>query len=76
VHVLCALPTTFTIAALAQQLKGWTARAANARATGSLRWQGGYGAFSVSARDIPAVEHYVRNQPAHHKDGTFDPALA
>jgi putative transposase len=75
VHVLCSLPTTLTVAALVQQLKGWTARAANARAPGSLRWQGGYGTFSVSPRDIPEVEHYVRNQPAHHSAGTVDPVF-
>ena len=67
VHVLCALPTTRTVADLVRHLKGWTSRAANLARPDSLRWQGGYGAFSVSPRDLPAVEAYVRNQPMHHK---------
>lgn len=66
VHVLCALPATLAVADLVRHLKGWTARAANARHPDSLRWQGGYGAFSVSPADVPMVEAYVRNQAAHH----------
>ena len=66
VHLLCAVPTTLAVADLVRHVKGWTARAANATKPDSLRWQGGYGAFSVSSTDLPAVEAYVRNQEAHH----------
>ena len=60
-------------AALAQQVKGASSRVANQRSGGSFRWQGGYGAFSVSATDVPAVEAYVRGQAAHHADATTHP---
>jgi len=74
VHVLCALPTTVAIAGLVQHLKGWPLRAANAREPDSLGWQGGYGAFSVTPADVPGTECYVREQAAHHRNRTFDPA--
>ena len=66
VHVLCALPASLSVADLVRHIKGWTARAANSRQTGSLRWQGGYGAFTVSPADVPTIEAYVRNQALHH----------
>src|SRR3712207_8171116 len=38
---------------------------------GPFRWQVGYGAFTVSQSQVPAVTKYVRNQTAHHKRATF-----
>ncbi|MGC1188736.1 MAG: transposase, partial [Candidatus Acidiferrales bacterium] len=35
-------------------------------------WQEGYGAFSVSASNLPAVTKYIRNQEAHHRKITFE----
>jgi len=35
-------------------------------------WQGGYGAFSVSASKLEAVSRYVLNQEAHHRKMTFE----
>lgn len=69
-HVLCAMPATLSAAELAHQLKGASSRAANLRGGGGFRWQGGYGAFSVSKADVPQIEAYVRNQPSHHADAT------
>ncbi len=34
-------------------------------------WQSGYGAFTVSRSQIPAVRKYVRNQPEHHRVRSF-----
>lgn len=35
-------------------------------------WQKGYGAFTVSASQIPKVKNYILNQEKHHKNiGTF-----
>lgn len=53
---------------------GWSrSGAANARESDSLGWQGGYAAFSASPADVPGIECYVREQAAHHRNGTFDP---
>lgn len=66
VHLLCALPATLSVAELANRVKGASSRAANLRNPESLRWQGGYAAFTVSPRDRDMVEAYVRNQEKHH----------
>ena len=34
-------------------------------------WQLGYGAFSVSKSNVPAVLEYIANQEAHHQKWTF-----
>ena len=34
-------------------------------------WQRGYGMFSVGPQDRDRAEHYVRNQPEHHRRRTF-----
>jgi len=38
-------------------------------------WQAGYGAFSVSARDLNAVRHYIENQEEHHRNESFQDEL-
>jgi REP element-mobilizing transposase RayT len=72
VHVLCALPTTLAVAQLVRDLKGVSARAANQRRPESFRWQGGYGAFSVSPDAVADVRAYVVQQAEHHRTGTTD----
>jgi putative transposase len=69
VHVLCALPATLAVADLVKQIKGASARCAVERGH-SLKWQAGYGAFSVSPDTVPTVEAYVRNQAEHHARNT------
>jgi putative transposase len=34
-------------------------------------WQHGYGAFTVSASQVPAVSNYIANQERHHKTRSF-----
>jgi hypothetical protein len=34
-------------------------------------WQTGYGAFSVSPRDLDTVRNYIANQEEHHRKLTF-----
>ena len=35
-------------------------------------WQRGYGAFTVSASNVPAVQRYIAEQEVHHKGRTFE----
>ena len=37
----------------------------------SFAWQAGYGAFSVSHSNAPAVVKYIQAQEGHHKRVTF-----
>jgi putative transposase len=34
-------------------------------------WQKGYGAFTVSTSQVPAVSSYIARQEQHHKKRTF-----
>jgi putative transposase len=77
VHVLCRYPATIAIAELVKQLKGSTSHmVTHALRTGeTFKWQGGYGAFSVSRKGVPFVRAYVLDQERHHRGGTLLPAL-
>jgi putative transposase len=35
-------------------------------------WQEGYGAFSVSHSHLDRVANYIRNQPIHHRQKSFE----
>jgi len=71
VHLLVRMPAALSIAALAKQLKGATSHALNAGSGNRpfFRWQGGYGAFSVSRQHVERIRQYVLNQPEHHARG-------
>lgn len=71
VHLLVRLPTTISIAALVKQLKGVSSYRLTRRGGETFRWQGGYGAFTVSKSAVPRVVEYIRNQERHHREGTF-----
>ena len=36
-----------------------------------FKWQGSYGAFSVSLRDKESVIRYIHDQNTHHADGSI-----
>jgi REP element-mobilizing transposase RayT len=36
-----------------------------------FEWQGGYGAFTVSESQLPAVRKYILSQEEHHKSKSF-----
>ena len=38
---------------------------------GAFAWQTGYGAFSVSESQAPAVGRYIQNQVEHHRRQSF-----
>ena len=61
VHLLARVPATLAPATLVKQVKGVSAHAIN-HADGYhklFKWQGAYGAFSVSKRHVPMIEQYV-----------------
>ncbi|MFN3763907.1 MAG: transposase, partial [Anaerolineae bacterium] len=41
----------------------------------SFKWQGFYGAFSVSRWDVEKIQAYVQRQKEHHETGTLIPEL-
>jgi hypothetical protein len=36
-----------------------------------FKWQGAYGAFTVSKADLPRIESYILRQKEHHRDKTL-----
>ena len=44
-----------------------------------FKWQGAYGAFTVSKSDVPRITAYIANQEAHHRERSleeeFEPAV-
>jgi REP element-mobilizing transposase RayT len=75
VHLLVEVPSTIEIARLMQQLKGASSRALNRhyRLQPRFRWEGVYGAFSVSRWDVAMIKGYIEKQKHHHADRTTRP---
>lgn len=77
VHLLVRIPTTIAVAELAKQVKGSSSHLATHEVPGGdgFKWQGAYGAFSVSPHDVPAVREYVDRQKEHHATDHIDDEL-
>jgi putative transposase len=68
IHLLFLLPSTSSLAHAVQKLKG-----SSSKWMGSgFSWQEGYGAFSVSASQVPVVKRYIENQEEHHRKRNFE----
>ncbi|MEO0986203.1 MAG: IS200/IS605 family transposase [Cyanobacteria bacterium J06639_14] len=69
IHVVASIPPTLTVAEFVKGLKGSSSRHRNRVAlsgTERFQWQVGYGAFSVSGRQLQRAIAYVENQKQHH----------
>jgi putative transposase len=75
VHVLVRFPSRLAIADLVRRMKGASSYLATQVMGEIFRWQGSYGAFTVTERGLDRVQSYVLNQEAHHRDGTTHPSL-
>jgi len=76
VHLLLAIPATLSVSDLVRQVKGASSRFANeVLLPGRFRWQGHYGALSVSRSDVGRVRAYIQGQHDHHAVGGLVPEL-
>jgi putative transposase len=73
VHLLLSLPATISIAKTIQLVKGASSKWVHDtfREHGSFAWQEGYGAFSVGISQADPTIAYIRSQPEHHRQTTF-----
>jgi REP element-mobilizing transposase RayT len=71
VHILLNLPTDQKLADVVRTLKCNSSRWVR-ETDRKCGWQDGYGAFSVSPSQLPAVERYIAHQEEHHQRGTFE----
>jgi REP element-mobilizing transposase RayT len=73
IHILFGLRPSKSIADLMQDVKGSSSKWINNKKLvhSKFSWQEGYGAFSYSKADVPAIIQYIINQTDHHKRKTF-----
>lgn len=73
IHLLIAMPRTCAPADLVQEIKTGSSKWLKTKGSqyANFHWQGGYGIFSISPSHRPALENYIRNQAAHHRQVIF-----
>jgi REP element-mobilizing transposase RayT len=71
VHILFLLARTVSLSDAVEEVKKSSSKWMKLQGVSNFYWQGGYGAFSVSASNETMVEAYIVNQPKHHRKMTF-----
>ena len=68
VHLLVRFPTTLAVATLVKGVKGASCHLTTHQITPTefFKWQGAYGAFTVSKDVVKQVTDYIVNQKKHH----------
>jgi putative transposase len=70
-QILLKITGTVTVSYISQQLKGTSSRFMNetTRNNEFFEWSRGYGAFTVSKKDVDLISNYIKNQKEHHQRG-------
>ena len=73
VHALLSLPGMMSFAKAVQLIKGGSSKWIHNTFSNQEKfaWQEGYGAFSVSASQVPKTIAYINNQKEHHRKKSF-----
>jgi putative transposase len=71
VHRLFLLAKTLSVSKVVEELKKESSKWAKLHVHPKFYWQNGYGAFSVSPSNSPAVRDYIANQEEHHQQVSF-----
>jgi putative transposase len=75
IHLLASIPATLSVADLVKHVKGASshllASQQREQKNGFFKWQGAYGACTVSPGALNEVAHYVTHQRAHHAAGSL-----
>jgi putative transposase len=77
VHLLVRLSAGVAIATLVGEVKGASSHLMTHRVKPDIffKWQGAYGAFTLSKGGVTKVAEYVRGQKEHHAEGRVVPEL-
>jgi putative transposase len=72
-HALLSLPGMMSFSKAVQLIKGGSSKWIHDTfpEQKQFAWQEGYGAFSVSASQVPKTIAYINNQKEHHRKKTF-----
>jgi REP element-mobilizing transposase RayT len=75
VHLLTGFPPKLTISELMQKAKGSSSHLITheIKRHEFFKWQGGYGAFTVSHHLIEQTANYISNQATHHQQKSLIP---
>jgi putative transposase len=65
IHLIIEIPPKISVAEAIKRMKG-----ASSHEFSELHWQRGYGALSISERNLDLAIDYVQNQKEHHKQQT------
>lgn len=67
IHLLASFLPRINLAAFIQNLKGSSSHEISARIHHqSFSWQSGYGALTVSEKNVPDITNYIETQKIHH----------
>lgn len=77
VHLLYNESRTMSLAKTMETTKSSTSSWLKSRGGGlaDFVWQGGYGAFGVSHKEVPSAIRYIENQDEHHMSVNFQDEL-
>jgi putative transposase len=71
IHMLIAVPAKRSLSEVIRDFKANSSRWMSENGP-EFSWQQGFGAFSVSPSQVPAVKQYIRGQAEHHKKRNFE----
>ena len=73
IHLLIGLQPDMALSDLVKSVKAGSSNFVNHKrwVRGRFSWQEGFGGFSYSRSQIPAVARYIENQAAHHAKKSF-----
>lgn len=75
VHMLVRIRPAQSAAEVARVVKANSSRWVRGKWNTDFAWQTGYGVFSVSESNVPAVSRYIANQEEHHRKRSFQQEL-
>lgn len=70
-HLLVSIPRTLSAAEMARLMKANSSSWLRTEGRPDIRWQDGYGSFSVSQSNLESVREYLANQEEHHRKLSF-----
>jgi len=73
IHILLSIPATLPVSKAMQLIKGGSSKWVHETFPDQRQfaWQEEYGAFSVSVSQLDKTVVYIRRQPEHHRQKTF-----
>ncbi|MEJ2597721.1 MAG: IS200/IS605 family transposase [Anaerolineales bacterium] len=75
IHLLVRFSTTITVANLVKEIKGASSHLVTHQVTAGefFKWQGAYGAFTVSKNLVSVLKTYIEHQKQHHASNDLQP---